>query len=84
MAKQIKYGEDARRSLEKGMNQLADTVRITLGPKGRNVVLDKIRNPCYNQRWCYHSKGTLKWKTPSRTWGYSLLKKLPQNQRRGR
>ncbi|MGI6704619.1 MAG: chaperonin GroEL [Clostridia bacterium] len=41
MAKQIKYGEDARRSLEKGMNQLADTVRITLGPKGRNVVLDK-------------------------------------------
>lgn len=41
MAKQIKFGEDARRSLEKGINQLADTVRITLGPKGRNVVLDK-------------------------------------------
>ncbi|MDD2573400.1 MAG: chaperonin GroEL [Firmicutes bacterium] len=41
MAKQIKFGEDARRALEKGMNQLADTVRITLGPKGRNVVLDK-------------------------------------------
>ena len=41
MAKQIKFGEDARRSLERGINQLADTVRITLGPKGRNVVLDK-------------------------------------------
>ncbi len=41
MAKQLKYGEEARRALEKGMNQLADTVKITLGPKGRNVVLDK-------------------------------------------
>ncbi len=41
MAKQLKYGEDARRALEKGMNALADTVKITLGPKGRNVVLDK-------------------------------------------
>ncbi len=41
MAKQIKYGEDARRALEKGLNALADTVKITLGPKGRNVVLDK-------------------------------------------
>ncbi len=41
MAKQIQYGEQARRSLEKGVNALADTVKITLGPKGRNVVLDK-------------------------------------------
>ena len=41
MAKQIKFSEDARRSLERGVNQLADTVKITLGPKGRNVVLDK-------------------------------------------
>lgn len=41
MAKQIKYGEEARRALESGVNQLADTVKITLGPKGRNVVLDK-------------------------------------------
>ena len=41
MAKQIKYGQDARRALEGGINQLADTVKITLGPKGRNVVLDK-------------------------------------------
>lgn len=41
MAKAIKYGEDARRALERGINKLADTVKITLGPKGRNVVLDK-------------------------------------------
>ena len=41
MAKQLKFGEDARRALEKGINTLADTVKITLGPKGRNVVLDK-------------------------------------------
>ncbi len=41
MAKQIKYGEEARKALETGVNVLADTVKITLGPKGRNVVLDK-------------------------------------------
>ena len=41
MSKQFKYGEDARRSLEKGVDTLADAVKITLGPKGRNVVLDK-------------------------------------------
>ncbi len=41
MAKDIKFGEDARRALESGVNQLADAVKITLGPKGRNVVLDK-------------------------------------------
>ena len=41
MAKQIIYGEDARKAIEHGVNQLADTVKITLGPKGRNVVLDK-------------------------------------------
>ncbi len=41
MAKQIKYGEEARHALERGINNLADTVKITLGPKGRNVVLDK-------------------------------------------
>lgn len=41
MAKKIKYGVEARKALESGVNQLADTVRVTLGPKGRNVVLDK-------------------------------------------
>ena len=41
MAKEIKYGAEARAALERGVNQLADTVKVTLGPKGRNVVLDK-------------------------------------------
>jgi chaperonin GroEL len=41
MAKEIRFGEDARRSMEKGINKLANTVKVTLGPKGRNVVLDK-------------------------------------------
>ena len=42
MAKEIKYGSEARAALERGVNQLADTVKVTLGPKGRNVVLDKL------------------------------------------
>jgi len=41
MAKQIVFDENARRSLERGVNALADVVRVTLGPKGRNVVLEK-------------------------------------------
>jgi len=41
MAKQIIFGEEARRALERGVDQLADTVKVTIGPKGRNVVLDK-------------------------------------------
>ncbi|MCA1691884.1 MAG: chaperonin GroEL, partial [Actinobacteria bacterium] len=41
MPKMIAFDETARRALERGMNQLADAVRVTLGPKGRNVVLDK-------------------------------------------
>ena len=45
MAKQIKYGDDARKALENGVNVIADTVKITLGPKGRNVVLDKKFGP---------------------------------------
>ena len=41
MAKQIQFNEEARRSLERGVNALANAVKVTLGPKGRNVVLDK-------------------------------------------
>ena len=41
MAKELHYGEDARRSLQAGVDKLADTVKITLGPKGRNVLIDK-------------------------------------------
>ena len=39
MAKLLSYGEDARQALERGVNKLADTVKVTMGPKGRNVVL---------------------------------------------
>ena len=41
MAKNILFGEEARRAMQRGVDKLADTVKITLGPKGRNVVLDK-------------------------------------------
>ena len=45
MAKEIKFGAEARAALEAGVNKLADTVRVTLGPKGRNVVLDSACAP---------------------------------------
>ena len=48
MAKQIAYGEEARKSLMRGIDQLADTVKITLGPKGRNVV----RRSAHHKRRC--------------------------------
>ena len=58
MAKQIKYGEEARKSLESGVNQLADTVKITLGPKDRNVLLERIRFATHHQRWRKIAKET--------------------------
>ena len=58
MAKQIKQGEDARKALCAGIDQLADTVKITLGPKGRNVVLGKkFGSSGHHQRWRYHRQG---------------------------
>lgn len=57
MAKKIIYGQQARESLQKGIDALADTVKITLGPKGRNVVLDKkIRHTACDKRRRYDSK----------------------------
>ena len=58
MAKLIAFGEEARRGLERGMNVLADTVKVTLGPKGRNVVLGKKWGaPDHHQRWGEHRQG---------------------------
>lgn len=58
MAKIICYGEEARHALERGVNQLADTVKITMGPKGRNVVLDKkFGAPPDHQRRRDHRQG---------------------------
>ena len=55
MAKDIIYGEDARKALQAGIDKLANTVKITLGPKGRNVVLDKkIRFAANHKRRCYN------------------------------
>ncbi len=58
MAKEIKYGAEAREALQNGADKLANTVRVTLGPKGRNVVLGQILwRTSYHQRWCHHCKG---------------------------
>ena len=70
MAKEIKFGADARKALENGVNQLANTVRVTLGPKGRNVVLEKQ----------YGAPLITNWKTVLKIWVHSLLKKLLQKQ----
>ena len=78
MAKEIKYGAEARAALEAGVNKLADTVRVTLGPKGRNVVLDKsfgaplITNDPLQKR--------LSLRTDSRIWVPRSSKKLHPRQ----
>ena len=59
MAKQIIYGEEARKALLGGINKLADTVKITLGPKGRNVVLDKKFGAPLPQR-CLHRHSSVR------------------------
>ena len=71
MAKEIKYGVDARKALESGVNQLADTVRVTLGPKGRNVVLDKSFGAplITNDGVTIEKKSSLQ--MHSRTWAHS-------------
>ena len=50
MAKQLKFGEEARRALESGVNQLADTVKVTLGPKGRNVAVSYTHLDVYKRQ----------------------------------
>ena len=70
MAKEIKYGIDARKALEEGVNKLANTVRVTLGPKGRNVVLDKSYGaPLIT---VLQLQRTSNWKTNLKTWAHSL------------
>ena len=58
MAKMLSYGEEARQALERGVDKLANTVKVTLGPKGRNVVLEKkLRRPPDHQRRRDHRQG---------------------------
>ena len=78
MAKEIKYGAEARNALQNGVNQLADTVRVTLGPKGRNVVLDKQYGaPLITNDGITIAKRS-SWQTALKTWAHSSSKKLLQ------
>ena len=72
MAKEIKYGIDARKALEEGVNKLANTVRVTLGPKGRNVVLDKSYGAPLITNDGVTIARTSNWKTNLKTWAHSL------------
>ena len=72
MAKQIKYGQDARHALESGINQLANTVKITLGPKGRNVVLDKKFGAPLIKMTVLQSQRKLNLKIRLKIWALSL------------
>ena len=72
MAKDIKYGADARTALEAGVNKLANTVKVTLGPKGRNVVLDKSFGAPLITNDGVPSQRRLNWKMHLRTWVHSL------------
>ncbi len=67
MAKQILFNEEARRSLERGVDALADAVKVTLGPKGRNVVLEKK----FGSPSIINDGVTIARKTPLKTWALS-------------
>lgn len=78
MAKQILFNEEARRSLERGVNALADAVKVTLGPKGRNVVLEKkFGAPTITNDGVTPLPATSNWKIRLKTWAHSWLKKYP-------
>ena len=80
MAKEIKFGAEARAALESGVNQLADTVRVTLGPKGRNVVLDKsFGAPLITNDGVTIAK-EIELKDPFENMGAQLIKKLRPRQ----
>lgn len=68
MAKEMKFGEDARRQMLNGVNTLADAVKVTLGPKGRNVVLEKkFGSPLITNDGVTIAKKS-NWKTTLKTW----------------
>ena len=80
MAKQLLYAEEARHALERGVNALANAVKITLGPKGRNVVLErKYGSPTITNDGVTIAK-EIELKTPLRIWGRSWLRKSDQDQ----
>ncbi len=71
MAKEIKYGAEARAALEAGVDKLANTVRVTLGPKGRNVALDKSYGAPLITNDGVPSQKRSSWRMHSRTWVHS-------------
>ena len=80
MAKILSYNEDARRALERGVNHLADTVKITLWPQGRNVVLEKkYGSPVITNDGVTIAKKS-NWPIPLSKWAHSLSRKLQQRQ----
>ena len=76
MAKEIKYGVEARKALEAGVNQLADTVRVTLGPKGRNVVLDKSFGAPLITNYCVTIAKEIELADPFENMGAQLVKEV--------
>ena len=78
MAKEIKYGAEARNALQNGVNQLADTVRVTLGPKGRNVVWTNSTALRSSQTMVLRLQKRSSWQTALKTWAHSSSKKLLQ------
>jgi len=74
-AKEVKFGNDARAKMLEGVNVLADAVKVTLGPKGRNVVLDKSFGAPTITKDAFQSLVKLNWKTNSRTWALKWSKK---------
>ena len=75
MAKIIAFDEEARRGLENGLNTLADAVKVTLGPKGRNVVLESHGAPPPSPTMACPSLAKLSWKTPTKKSAQNWLKK---------
>jgi chaperonin GroEL len=77
LSKEIKFGEDARRSLERGVDTLANAVKVTLGPKGRNVVLDrKFGSPTITNDGVTIARD-IDLKDPWENLGCQLVRKLP-------
>ena len=80
MAKDIIFGEEARKALQAGIDKLANTVKITLGPKGRNVVLDKkYGSPLITNDGVTIAK-EIELDNPLKIWALNLLKKFLQKQ----
>lgn len=68
MAKMLSYGEEARQALERGVDKLANTVKVTLGPKGRNVVLWRAYGTPWSPMTVSPLQRKLNWKIPLKTW----------------